>query len=286
MGIRGLKAKNCDTLFLFEAYNQHLLFLLPLLLLTRKNILIMLHGNQQFALHSRVKYWGLIYLKLFLVLFPQFKVILLELDDRLFPEFVRLPERSKIIIPHPIVTDITPRSTPGSRLTATDKIKIGIVGVIRADKPIAKLITKLQKYLENHSEVELIIGTPLKQKNEYLKQLGVTIYDTTQEKDYFKTLQQIDILIANYDRDRYYYRPSGVISDAGSAGCYIIASDYPLIKQQINYPVPIGDTFTNLEELEEKINNAIAFIRNNGQDNHWLWREKRNAASIAKIIFN
>lgn len=284
MGIMGLQSKNCDTLFVFEAYNQHFLLLLPLLVLSRKEVLIMLHGNQQFALNSKLKYWGLLYLKLFLNFFKSLKVVLLELDDEICPKKVRLPDRSKIIIPHPIVEELTPDLSLGIR-KKSQKIKIGIVGIIRSDKPIEKIITQVEEYLKKNTEAELIIGTPLKQKSDYLSKLNATIKDTTKEEDYFKVLQEIDILIVHYDRDRYYYRTSGVVSDAGSAGCYIIASDYPLIKHQIEYPVTIGDTFTNFTELDEKIDSAIAFIRENGRDNHWLWREKRNVKSIAKILF-
>ena len=283
MGIMGLQSK-CDTLFVFEAYNQHLLLLLPLLVLSRKEVLIMLHGNQQFALNSKIKYWGLLYLKLYLNLFKSVKVILLELDDGICPQKVRLPDSSKIIIPHPIVEELTPDLSLGMRKDS-QKIKIGIVGIIRSDKPIEKVITQVGEYLKKNTEAELIIGTPLKQKPEYLSQLKATIKDTTKEEDYFKVLQEIDILIIHYDRDRYYYRTSGVVSDAGSAGCYIIASDYPLIKHQIQYPVTIGDTFTDFSELDEKIDRAIAFIRQNGQDNHRLWREGRNVKSMAEILF-
>ena len=286
MGIQSLKAKQCDILFIFEAYNQHLLLLLPLLLLTRKKIFIMLHGNQQFALQSRIKYWGLVYLKLFLILFKNFKVLLLELDDRLLTEKVRLSDRSKIIIPHPIVRELTPSLAPGKRLATNQKIKIGIVGIIRNDKPLGKIIEQIQDYVKSKTEIEFIIGTPLRKKPAYLDELNITVWDTTKEKDYFATLQKIDIFVTHYDRDRYYYRTSGVISDAGAAGCYIIASDYPLIKHQINYPVTIGDTFTDFTELEAKLDKAIAFIREKGQDNQWLWREKRTTESIAKIIFS
>ena len=174
MGIKALKYKDRELLFVFEAYNQHLLLLLPLLLLTGKKVLIMLHGNQQFAIHSKIKYWGLLYLKLFLFLSKKIKVILLEIDDRLLPEKVRLPKDSKIIIPHPIVEQLTPRLPIAARLTASEKIKIGIVGTIRADKPIAKLIKIIQTYLQTNSQVELIIGTPSAQKLQDLEQLDLT----------------------------------------------------------------------------------------------------------------
>ncbi|MDJ0691176.1 MAG: glycosyltransferase family 1 protein [Xenococcaceae cyanobacterium MO_188.B32] len=285
MGLRALKFKDNHAIFVFEAYNQHFLFLLPLLALTKKEIFIMLHGNQQFAMNSKIKYLGLLYLKIYLKSLERFKALLLEIDDDILPPKVQLPERAKIVIPHPCRSDYLPNLKPGERLSSDTKIKIGIVGIIRADKPIGKLIKKIQEYqTKTEQNCELIIGTPKKQKPAYLDKLGIELRDTTTEKDYIRVLQEIDILVIHYDRDRYYYRTSGVISDAASCGCYIVASDYPLIKHQITYPVTIGSTFTDFEELETILDKAIDSVLTNGQDNHWLWREKRTAKYIASLL--
>ena len=75
-----------------------------------------------------------------------------------------------------------------------------------------------------------------------------------------------------------------MISDAASCGCYIVASDYPLIKHQITYPVTIGTTVTDFEELEIILDKAIDYVLTNGQDNHWLWREKRTAEYISTLL--
>ncbi|MGK7936855.1 MAG: hypothetical protein AB4206_13825 [Xenococcaceae cyanobacterium] len=83
----------------------------------------------------------------------------------------------------------------------------------------------------------------------------------------------------------HYYRTSGVISDAASCSCYIVASDYPLIKNQIAYPVEIGTTFNDFTELDRSLDKAIDYVISNGQDNHWLWREKRTAKHIASLLF-
>ncbi len=286
MGIRALRLKDIDAIFIFEIYNQHLLGILPLLALRGKQVFISLHGNQQFAMNSQIKFFGLVYLKTYLQLFNNLKVVLFETDDHVIPEKFRLPASSKIIIPHPILSEVTPKLLPGERLPLDTKIKIGVVGMIRKDKPISKLITKLQKHLGSKADqCELIIGTPFGQKPNYLDQLGVSLYDTTKEEDYIRVLKQIDILVIHYDKERYYYRTSGVISDAGSCGCYIIASDYPVINHQVNFPVPIGATFSTFDEIGSLIDQAITHIRQKGQDNHWIWREQRSAAAIAKLLF-
>ncbi|MEQ9668751.1 hypothetical protein [Coleofasciculus sp. G2-EDA-02] len=237
-------------------------------------------------MNSKIKFIGLLYLKKYLQLFKNLKVVLFEIDDDVIPEKFRLPASSKVIIPHPIISEATPKLMPGERLPATAKIKIGVVGMIRQDKPISKLIEKLRVYVTSNEErCELIIGTPFGQKPDDLDKLEVQLYDTTKEEDYIHVLKQIDILVIHYDKDRYYYRTSGVISDAGSCGCYIIASDYPVIKHQVSCPIQIGSTFSTFDEIDSLIDQAIAHIREKGQDNHWIWREQRTAEAIAKILF-
>ena len=289
MGLRSLRFSDADTIFIFELYNQHLLFVMPLfamISLLGKKVLICLHGNQQFAMTNKIKFWGLLYLKAYLNLFKKLKVISFEVDDDVLPEKFRLPDKSKYIIPHPIISEAKPKFLPGERLPSNVPIKIGVVGMIRLDKPITQVIDKLQEYIKSSEhQCELVIGTPFEQKPNYLDKLNVTLYDTTKQEDYIHILTEINILVIHYEKDRYYYRTSGVISDAGSCGCYIIASDYPVIKHQVSWPEKIGSTFSNFNEIYTLIDEAIVHLGEKGQDNHWLWREGRSAKAIAKVLF-
>lgn len=286
MGLQALRLLEVDSIFVMEAYNQHLLFLLPMLALTGKRIFIGIHGNQQFAQESLIKALGLGYLKFYLNLFDNFKVVLFEIDDHLVESRYQFPLRSKIVIPHPMISDVKPLLKPGERLDPHTKVKIGLVGIIRQDKPIGKILEKLQTYLGSHStECELILGLPLAQKPSYLEQFDITIYDTTKDDDYLKVLQKIDILVTEYDSGRYYYRASGVISDAVSCGCYIIAPDYPVLRHQITWTEVVGSLFSSLDDLDELLNQAIIHVRNTGKDNQWKWREKRGAEYISQILF-
>ena len=289
MGLSSLKFSDVDTIFIFELYNQHLLFLMPLfsiMALRGKEVLICLHGNQQFAMTNKIKFLGLLYLKAYLNLFKNLKVVSFEVDDDVLPAKFRLPDKSKFIVPLPIISEAKPKLLPGERLPSDIPIKIGVVGMIRPDKPVTKIIDKLQKYIKSSAhECELVIGTPFGEKPDYLDQLNVTLYDTTKPEKYIQVLNEIDIIVIHYQKDRYYYRPSGVIIDAASCGCYIIASDYPVIKHQVSWPEKIGSTFSNFDEISTLIDEGIVHIREKGQDNHWLWREERTAKAIAKILF-
>jgi hypothetical protein len=289
MGLRALNFKEEDTLFIFEIYNQHLLFVLPLLAwvsLQGKEVLIGLHGNQQFAMSSSIKNLGLMYLKAYLKLFKNLKVLTFEIDDSVIPEQFRLPSSSTLVIPHPIISEAQPKLLPGERLPQDTPIKIGVVGAIRPDKPIAKVVEKIQDYIASSPhQCELIIGTPFGQKPAYLDKIEAQLYDTTQAEDYLKVLKTLDIIVIHYDKDRYYYRTSGVISDAASCGCYIIASDYPVIQHQVNWPAVIGSTFSSFDEIGPLIEQGIHHLREKGQDNQWLWREQRTAEAIAQILF-
>ncbi|MBF2058280.1 MAG: glycosyltransferase family 1 protein [Cyanobacterium sp. T60_A2020_053] len=285
MGLRAFQFKDIDSVFIFEFYNQHCLFLLPLLLLRGKLTFLCIHGNQQFAMNSKIKYLGFIYLKIYLQLLKNLKVVLLEIDDNVIPEKYRFPNHCKYLMPLPIISEITPRLKLGERLSGNNVIKIGVVGMIRPDKPIALILHKIQEYIaQSNHQCELIIGTPINQKPVYLDGIKGTFLDTTRQEDYLKVLQQIDILIIYYDKERYFYRASGVISDAASAGYYIIASDYPVIHHQLNYPAKIGYNFSEFEEIPQLIDQTIENIKNHGQDNHWQWRKGRTAESIAPIF--
>jgi hypothetical protein len=126
---------------------------------------------------------------------------------------------------------------------------------------------------------------PFNQRTEALEGFRPTFYDTTTQDQYNKALREVDILLVHYQKELYYYRTSGVVSDAGASGCYVIASDYPVISHQVSWPTPIGATFSKIEEIPQLINQACDYIRSNGQDANWAWREKRTHQEIARILF-
>ncbi|TAF10953.1 MAG: glycosyltransferase family 1 protein [Nostocales cyanobacterium] len=287
MGLQALSLKDVDSIYVMEIYNQHILTLLPMLVSTGKKVFLCIHGNQISAQENKIKYLGFVYLKKFIEFNPRFKVILLELDDDYVSDKFKFTQSSKIVIPHPIMSEFAPKLQPGARLKQDEKIKIGIAGIIREDKPINKILEKLRYYVSQHfQQLELVIGTPINQKSKSLVNCAdITFIDTTKDENYLQALQQLDILVTDFNQERYYYRASGVISDAGSCGCYIIAPNYPVIKHQITWPVSIGASYSSLDDLDTLIAEAIIHIREKGQDNHWVWREKRNAEYISKLLF-
>jgi hypothetical protein len=273
-----------DIAYITEAFIQHCLFLLPMLVLVRRTIIICFHGEQEEATHRRAKAIFLNYLKIHLLLFRRLKVVLFEVDDDVIPKKYRFPVFSKIVIPFPRSSEASPRYPLGSRIKNDDKIRIGVVGMMRKNKPITNIFHLLRDFSKSNQNCEVIIGTPFWQKPDYLDDFGFAIYDTSLRGDYLKLLRSIDILVTDYSKIGHYYRASGIISDAGSSGCFIICPDYPVIKNQISWPVQIGFSYTCHDEIIPLIKKAIKFIHENGQDNHWMWREKRSIESVAKIL--
>ncbi len=286
MAFRSFQLKDVDTIIVMEIYLQHVFITLPLLALTGKKVLLFLHGDQQFAVRNWVKLIGLNYVKLFLKT-SRFKAVLLEIDDAILPSHVQLPSVSKLVIPHPLRSDVEPRSRMGERWPTDRRITIGVVGIIRADKPIAKVMNRLRDYGMNHPDTcELVLGIPCEQKPDNLDLTGFTIRDTTLESDYFDVLKNLDILVSFYSYDSYYYRASGVINDAVCSGCFCIAPDYPVIRHQLTWPVEVGLTFTKINQIATLLDQAIIHVRQQGQDNHWLWRQQRSTKAIADLLLN
>ncbi|MEL4897662.1 hypothetical protein [Crocosphaera sp. Alani8] len=156
MGLQSLKLQDVDSIYVMEIYNQHLLFLLPFLRLTNKPIFLGLHGNQTLAKEHWLKSLGFQLLKSYLASSPQSKAILLELNDDFCDAKYQLPPQSKLVIPHPIISEVEPCLKLGERLVKDYKFIIGIVGIVREDKPINQLLNQVITYAQKYSHCQVI----------------------------------------------------------------------------------------------------------------------------------
>jgi hypothetical protein len=142
-------------------------------------------------------------------------------------------------------------------------LKIGIVGMIRPDKPIIPIIKILETYTNETVSIETFIGTPFWQVPDELKKGAINLIDTTSSEQYNSFIQSLDIVINYYDKEHFYYRSSGVLNDAISGGCFVIVPDYPLLKEQVSNPVKVGETYENIEDIKNAIDRSIQYMTNN-----------------------
>ena len=150
---------------------------------------------------------------------------------------------------------------------------------MRKEKPIRHLLEVLQK-AQKQLGFQLVIGTPLATKPDWLETRDIEILDTTTETQYAACLSSLDIFVVDFLRAEYYFRPSGAVVDAAIHGCYVLCPDFPVFRAQINEPVSVGATFRSLEEIPALIGRAMRQLEEKPIDSA-AWREYRRVEHIA-----
>jgi hypothetical protein len=271
------RAREAEIFFLFEHKAMYAWPLYLALLLKRRPCFFIVHGLQQLAVRSPLHRLGLALCRAW-VRAGEFYPIHLELGDAALPPGRRFDPAKSLVIPHP-----HPRAEialpPPQR---TGPLRVGVVGMLRRDKPVARLLELLLEGARV-GEYELIVGTPFWQKESWLDALPVTLRDTHDDAAYDACLAEIDLLVADFRREDYEFRPSGVVIDAAMAGCFVLAPDYPVIRVEIERPVPIGAVYASVEEVPSLVRRHLAAARSSPPD-FARWRAHRRMEVIAPIL--
>jgi hypothetical protein len=259
----------CDLVFIFEhkPWYSYLLYFNCIIL--NKPVFFIVHGLQQTYHNSffhRLGFSVLLYIEKKYKFFP----IHLERTDKGIPGIKKFSK--SIVIPHPLDKGIQINSK------SEDRIKIGILGIIREDKPILPLIDVLTKL--NRDDIEILIGTsPYSIPPDSHKNFPFRVVDTSTYEAYHDFINSTHIIINNFSVDQFYFRPSGIINDSISGGCYVIAPNYPVFKTQISTPVTVGELFDTLEDIPTIIERAI--VRVQKKDSNFIeWRNYRSEEKL------
>ena len=194
--------------------------------------------------------------------------------------FVGQENNNFIVVPHPVqILKIVNKKKHHSTLM------VGIVGSIRAEKKTNDLLKKLL-LIKDRSRIkfDILLGCPDFSGIEPSVLKKVIQINTSDYKEYLRALSYCDILVINYSPERYFFRCSGVVSDAVSAGTYVIAPDFPLLRHQIYYPAKIGNVFNNVDDLESVLLATFQLMSNGKKNPFGAHRRFRSAEVIASIL--
>ena len=172
-----------------------------------------------------------------------------ERDDSVLHESYRFKPEHSLVIPlsHPRNKALTNEIRP---LPKKDKPMVGIVGMIRPDKPYGKLLRFLEKHLEtNANDYTLLVGTPYWNIYPEFENSNAVHIDTTNPSCFEQAFMECDIIVCDFLQKDFWFRPSGIINDAITFGCLVIAPEYPVFKEQISQPVNLGATFTTYAQI-------------------------------------
>ena len=285
MGLRALLDPSVECWVVHEIFLQHASLMLFLLWLTRRDVVILLHGNRPLTARDRLKRVGLAVLNVFLRS-DRFRIALFEIPDLIVPPPLRARTPRKFVIPIPARSDAFPSLVPGQRLGANERVVIGIIGMLRPGKPLHAIVPRVSAFVARHAEsCDLLIGTPRSLRPDGLAGFAARVVDTEDDRSYLHALRSVHILVADFDAEDYSYRVSAVVNDAACSGCYLVVRRLPAIAQQVQWPVAVGCTFSEDADLEKCLETAVATVRAQGQDANWAWREGRSAALLAARLF-
>ena len=271
------REKDAELFFLFEHKPIYSWPIYLALLLKRCGCFFIVHGIQQKAGSSPVHWLGFAICRLWTRL-GEFYAIHLELGDEALPASRRFDPAKTLVIPHPHPLAETARTAP----VRTGPVRVGIVGMLRRDKPIAKLLELLLPGARR-GDYQLVVGTPFWQKESWLNSLPVVLRDTATDAAYSACLDEIDLLVADFLREDYEFRPSGVVIDAAMHDCAVLAPNYPVIREEIEQPVAVGAAFNDIGEVADLVTRHAPHLREDGPD-FAAWRAHRSMAVIGPLF--
>lgn len=181
-------------------------------------------------------------------------------------------------LPHPV---------PGagrSRARSGGIKKIGVIGQFRAEKGMNELLRQLEPL---SSEYDITVGVPnVEEFKKKAKSGGDTwfeIKDTSRSDAYWNVLSECDAVVLNHPAAGYQFRASGLIADAAASRVPAVVRSLPVLESQISRPVRIGESFTDLNGLEDvlkKMNQNLC----NGAYRFDEYIQARSAATLAEML--
>lgn len=162
--------------------------------------------------------------------------------------------------------------------TTNEKLKIGFVGSYRDEKKIEELLAKLDSLYEFFEFIP-ILGTDNSELLRRYADKGWVTFDTSGYESYCYAIELVDVLVFNYDYKSYYYRHSGVLTDAVKKKKIVIAPNYPYFERQLTTPNSVGLLYNNLNGISNCLKNVNLF-----EPDFESYFEFRSYNNIVKVL--
>jgi hypothetical protein len=247
----------------------------PILWLFRSKLLFIVHHNVQFA-HQRLTARSLKALCR-----VGFRFGLLEGMDGLAELGIDPNPRQFLVLPNPVHNATRPAIAVPDQPRASC---IGVIGHYGRQKNIDQLLAIL---LDARDEGKLysriILGCDDDRVLSEWSGRRITTINTKCYMDYLGALAQCDVVVLNYARDQYYYRSSGVISDAAGLGVAVACPDFPILRKQVTEPVSVGAVFRSQEEISSAVDKSIA-LRRRAPQNFAIWSQARHPKEFSRRL--
>lgn len=240
-----------------------LLLVFPFLWPLRRRLFFVINHNLQWAARNRTERFGMASLAQMGARWALF-----ETQELSGLTAFNIPSTRNLVLPHPV-----PGKTSGEKNSAREII--GVAGYYRPEKGMDELLRLLVRHFP---DCDIVIGAAAPEKIKEVPE-KVRVVNTASDEDYRRMMAQCDVLVQNGARDSYFYRVSGPVADAASCGTAVVVPDFPLLRQQVLFPVPVGEVFQGLEKIPDAVRSALAKARS-GQYHFEIYCAARTAQAV------
>jgi glycosyltransferase involved in cell wall biosynthesis len=269
------RARDHDLIVVREFLTQVLIVVWPLLWPLRRRVYFLINHNLQEAHQRGLERAVLRVLHRTGCRFGCFETTAGFAEIGIVPDGERF-----LVLPHPLVGTVAAR--PAAQ--AADEPVIGVIGEVRAEKGSEALLeTLLQLRDEGRVPARLVLGCPQAEVRAIWQERGFAVVDTSDRAGYLAALDRCDVVILNYQRERYQYRPSGVAADALARGAGVVCPDFPLMRRQLSAPAEVGAVFGSRDELAAATLRALA-LRPTLPDALARHQRARDPAALACLL--
>ncbi|MGE5526762.1 MAG: hypothetical protein ACM3SS_23840 [Rhodospirillaceae bacterium] len=141
-----------------------------------------------------------------------------------------------------------------------NRFRVGFVGYFRPDKGGVQTLAGAIRELQQLPDLEVALGYWNRGQVEQLPddiRATLVLRDTLHYQDYLAFLSACDAIVV-LATPAYLMRHSGVLVDSVSRGTPVLCPDYPLLAFQVLQPVPVGVTYSALDELPQRVQEVRA----------------------------
>jgi hypothetical protein len=266
-------ARSGKVVFLREFLTLPLLVAAPLFLPARRSLwLVSVHNLQRAAQRPLHR------IALRLLVRLGFGLIVLES----FAGVDRIGIRS----PHPRIRKLPLVAPPERRPTGRlgSRPCVALLGRPRAEKDLVSGIELAARAIgETRTSFELLVATPDGPLLSAAAARGLPTLDTSTPQAYGAALERATVVLLSYRREDYELRSSGVVLDAAAAGAAIVCPDYPVLRDQVSSPVPIGVTYHSPADLPAALDGAAALSQQK-PENFAIYLDSRSLAAVGTLL--
>ncbi len=238
------------VILLREFSSWPLLIVIPLLLPLRRKLVFTVNHNLQWAMRSKVERFAFRMIERL-----GFRFLFFELQDQSASQRLGMRPDFHWRIPHPVA----------ERKHSANRCRVFTVGMVGHYRPEKGIDDALSMLLEKQVPYRVLVGVPNMEEFMKLSRFGKKLHgfelrDTSDLMDYYAALAECDVVLLSYTSDGYRFRASGLVADAAACGAAVLVPNFPTIRHQAEFPVPIGRCYGTMAEVPSLLNDMSSRI--------------------------